>query len=1320
MNGDDDLKPLLNVRETAELLGVHPNTIGNWVRAGTIVSARVAGSKGHRFTKEEVRRVLKERGKPASSVAPSLRTDGPELVTANELNGWAARDDAKTTFPELMRRLLALTPGITNIDIRAHEGNAASGWDGTATSAGTSFLPAGELRMEFGTDQKIKQKAQSDWDKRVKNLPADKDCVFLFATPRNWPEHKGWASERVDESKFADVKAIDAHRLEGWLQSIPSVHYWISERLGYRPRDVQTIERWWSTFVGRMRVNLPPEFFAAGRVSQIAEFKAVVTESSVPGGVVTIQAPWTEEALAFTFAAVAQLPDLVARTVVVTDSAAWQRLTSSQSPLVLIPLFSERPDLSAAVDNRHRVVMIAGPDDLVRNGQRIILPKVERSAAREALKPLISDSAEAERMIALARRSTAAFVRSLARDSVLQSPSWLSDPQQAAVLAPLVLLGSWTTSAGDIAVVERMTARPYDEVEHVLSSLAGRPDAPFMRSGGVWRLTSPVEAAVLLLPRLTRTDREHWVEITKEVLLEPDPFVNMSSTERMTASINGTGFRFSETLRTGIAQTLALAAANSDDLKTLPPTGQLVNKIVHELLATANSDCGGAGWNSLAHNLPLLSEAAPDVFIDAVDFDLQRHDPILRTLFRDKDANDMFGPPSQHPSLLWAIENLCWSPDYFGRAAELLSQLSAIDPGGRLSNRPLQSLKEIEMGWVANSAATVEEKLLVVGRLFERDPDLGWQLAIALLPSAHSFSSPPHTPDFRDWPPARRSITFMEWEEFVHGLVELTLAAASDSAERWSTLARKIDELPRQDRDLASKTFRDVANGNAWTDDERHTVWSVVIAEAEQHEEYAEADWAMPADDVATLREIAAILERGPDPRRFAKLFDWRSKISGFKFNDPGYYEELNRLRLEALHEVVAAGPDALRSLVSEVKTPHAIGILAPQTAAPEAEILSWLESEDTNLRQAAFAFVDVMIRGYGITWALSTLGTPALLSPAARTSFMRGIPLTRLHWSEVANLDPELQDSYWLAPNVYQVPKDEREEAVPLLLKHGRQWAAVTLISEMIQDQQQPSVELTKSILNAMLAKLEPMVGDSTMDSYYIANVLQHMESTVPDDEDLPRYEFMFFELLHDHQPSRALYRELGRDSADFVNMIKAIYRADDAPARTLSPNEKAFAHLSWSVIREWRALPGLADDGTIDAAQLTAWVRDVRLALEESGRSAIGDEQIGQVLAASPVGSDGVWPAEAVRDLLDTLGNTRVDTGFHIGKMNQRGVTSRGVFDGGDQERALEAEYRERATILATKWPRTARILRGIADDYQQQARQNDAEAERRSDAG
>ncbi|MDQ6909441.1 MAG: helix-turn-helix domain-containing protein, partial [Actinomycetota bacterium] len=184
---------LLNVRETAERLKVHENTVRNWARSGVLPSARVPGSRFHRFYARDVERLREDRGRTVSSREQELRTIGPELVDASQLAQWAGTRDAQGRFPELVRRLLAATPGVTNISARAGEGVALSGWDGSADSAGTSFLPSGKLRMEFGVGANLKKKADEDYDKRLKASPNAADLTFVFLTPRRWRDGQSWA-----------------------------------------------------------------------------------------------------------------------------------------------------------------------------------------------------------------------------------------------------------------------------------------------------------------------------------------------------------------------------------------------------------------------------------------------------------------------------------------------------------------------------------------------------------------------------------------------------------------------------------------------------------------------------------------------------------------------------------------------------------------------------------------------------------------------------------------------------------------------------------------------------------------------------------------------------------------------------------------------------------------------------------------------------------------------------------------------------------------------------------------------------------------------
>jgi hypothetical protein len=346
-------------------------------------------------------------------------------------------------------------------------------------------------------------------------------------------------------------------------------------------------------------------------------------------------------------------------------------------------------------------------------------------------------------------------------------------------------------------------------------------------------------------------------------------------------------------------------------------------------------------------------------------------------------------------------------------------------------------------------------------------------------------------------------------------------------------------------------------------------------------------------------------------------------------------------------------------------------------------------------------------------------LASEELSDPSARDLFMGAIPTSKPYWEAIAMLESDLDAAYWRRVSHYRFAPEDRVDGVRLLLEHERPWAAAGLLSDMVMQQQPPALDQLKATLTTLITVSTP-IEDPSMSSFYIGSLLECMERELPDDAELPLYEFAFFDLVHDHEPSGALYRWLCADPDQFVDLVSRVYRASDEPKRELSPAEQTLGHLAWSVLHEWNVLPGLREDGTVDGEHLTDWVRRARLALSDSGRGSIGDEQIGQVLASSPTGADGVWPVEEVRELVEGIGNARIDTGLHIGKTNKRGVTTRDVYDGGDEERDLEQYYRQMANKIATRWPRTARVLRGIADSYQAEARRNDAEAEWRGDDG
>lgn len=83
-------------------------------------------------------------------------------------------------------------------------------------------------------------------------------------------------------------------------------------------------------------------------------------------------------------------------------------------------------------------------------------------------------------------------------------------------------------------------------------------------------------------------------------------------------------------------------------------------------------------------------------------------------------------------------------------------------------------------------------------------------------------------------------------------------------------------------------------------------------------------------------------------------------------------------------------------------------------------------------------------------------------------------------------------------------------------------------------------------------------------------------------------------------------------------------------------------------------------------------------------------------------------------MRDIIDDIANPHLESGFYCQVFNNRGVTSRGLTDGGAQERALAERYERDAVQVADAWPRTASVLRGIAQDYRRHAEREDRSAD------
>jgi hypothetical protein len=1284
------------------------------------------GSRYRKFDAAEINRIALEQRGVVGSIQDSRRALGLELVDATLLDAWADRLEVRSLFPKLIRALLAATPEARDITARAGEGVGLPGWDALVEGgSGSAWVPAGHSAWELGTGADPSRKAQDDIRKRTKD-PLGVDplaTTFVFATPRRWPEARDWERRRRKERKWKAVRALDADDLEGWLDSAPAVHIWISEELGLRPRDLATIEQWWQRFGSRTLPPLPVALLLAGRESESKQIQEVIKKEPE---IIGLQASSRDEAVAFLAASLQNESDKPAtgRTaIVVSSSDVWYRLANAPAPSILVPMF-DGADLAAAKAAGHHVVVPFGAQDLsAGTATTITLPRPGRTEAREAFEATMPFD-RADRMAVLARRSMASLLRALAVDPRAARPPWGAQPH-AIILAPLVLVGTWSASEADKAVVSRIVGRDWDEIERELNGWTMSEDPPLINAGGVWRLSSPQEAFSILEPAITLTDLKRFQEAAMEVLGEVNPAMELPSEERPFAAIQGRRATYSSLLRDGVAQGLALLGAFGDRRYDNGMTGrEHASLIVRDLLDQANTDGSGLLWFSLSLELPMLAEAAPRVFLDAVNAGLAGEQPVLARMFQDAEGDPFFSSSSPHTGLLWALEKLCWSPEFLLEASMALARLTEIDPGGRLANRPPRSLRTVFLPWIPRTSASVQERLAALDALRRQHPNIAWQLIMALLPTLHDTSSPTSTPKFRDWQPDREGVTVAEWGETIVGLVDRAIEDADDNAERWANLTDHIGNLPPDQR-IRLLSELDALDPQLCDSDARLVLWRGLTRLVARHRSFPDAKWTMDDSSLKRLEAVTSRMEPVDSTERHARLFDWHPDLPDVDRRDHEAYERvLTEMRRQAVEEALSTdGVNGLLRLAADSNLPGYVGATAADVAGDKiaSQLLPLLGVTDKR-GVLAHGWVARMASTEGSEWITATVDAVRGLSQDGQTSFLLALPSERSTWDLAEGFDEDVKTHFWQSVRAW-TDAANLEYLLGKLLDHGRVWAAIDLLAMHCASNDSnahPPIALVERMLRTGV-HVDPKADPSAdISGYEIGVLLDYLERAEADPKTLVELEWAYFPALEHTRVPSALYVALADDPAFFVELVTRVYRGKSQRHRKLDEHETALSHRAWEVLDSWRTPPGQKGDGTIEAEVLQAWVKQARLLLADADRTDIGDEQIGQLLSGSLPGADGAWPAEAVRDIIETVGSNELENGLHVGRTNARGVTSRGPYDGGEQERSLAKTYAQWATDVKTRWPRTARVLQQLADGYERDARRHDAEAERDASEG
>lgn len=498
-----------------------------------------------------------------------------------------------------------------------------------------------------------------------------------------------------------------------------------------------------------------------------------------------------------------------------------------------------------------------------------------------------------------------------------------------------------------------------------------------------------------------------------------------------------------------MADTLAMIACRG---ATLPGGGQSwASRIVRETLARADEDW--RRWATLAPLLPLVAEAAPEQFLDAVERGLRGEDSILARLFRDHDSSMFARTP--HVELLWGLERLAWSADHLPRAALALARLDRVDPGGQMLNRPLKSLVDIFLPHRPQTSAPATTRRQVLETLLRREPEVGWMLLLQLIPRGGSINlDAASRPEWRGWAPDDdEPRTWREIFNDMDAIVDLLLQHAPAVPVRWAAVATILDRLPGHTLDQATDAL-DSLKPNELPDGARGALRDELRSLIARHQRAPMAKWVMPDEFLDRLRTIYDRLE----PEDMIECHRWLFSENPALVDVGGQgwqarRDALRERRLEAARLVhQERGLEGLLELALAGNRPVDLG-----TTIGSEEILS--ENE----------LYELMSRGFGSGDQLAELATGFARETAGRSGpewirevlesertqdwvdlqkaeFLLSPLYAREVWELVAEIGGQVQQTYWGRTQLHGLREwESAEQAANNLLEHRRPYSALT-----------------------------------------------------------------------------------------------------------------------------------------------------------------------------------------------------------------------------------------------------------------------------------
>lgn len=1243
--------------------------------------------------------------------------------------------ETRGLLPDLVLRLLAASvPDPTELRIPVRGAIGQRGWDGILNTpvAFKQFVPEGKSYWEMGAGADPEKKANREYAKRTHLLePSERlEASFVFVTSRyayhkwNEEEQTAWIKSKKALGQWKNVRVIDATLLVQWLAFFPAIDLWLAREFSppIETKGLSTPFMHWdilSTY-GHPPFYLKPELFIQNRESAQKKLKDLILGKTKE---LLIETRYPEEVADFISASLmafeeAEQIDYSTRCLVIEDAETWKSMCSLTEPHILIA----KPELDVGSDHelraiarRRHYVVFAGPPQATGHSNTVQLREHSPQELQSALEVCGYPTERARRISLKAQGRISTLKRLLMGLSA--APSW-TERSEAADIALFALIGAIDEKSRDAEVISSLGGKTLGEWTQEMRPLSLVVDPPLIQHSGRWKFVSRFEGWTWLGKHLVDSDLRRFTEQTLIVLRELDKRLELEKEERSFAVSSEEDLHFSRLLRQGLSEGLALLGSHADVLQSCTPNAgpNTAAYVVHELLR----DGDWRLWCSLNDVMPLLAEAAPDEFLDAIEAHLKVDEGALFKSLFDQETSGFFGA-TYTTGLLWALETLAWHSDYLVRTTLVLGKLAALDPGGNWANRPARSMTTIFLPWLPQTLATIDQRTNAVSALVDKIPIVGWKLLMSLLPRQSNSSFGSHKPVWRSLIPEdyQNNVPIAVYWDQVKQYSGIAVNSAMKDPDRTVELIDKLDHL-ESELIAAFLTYLESHVVVSMSDEQRLPIWERLFALSLGFKRFPERDGILSNNDLVRIDKLVLDLQPSKPSLRNRRLFGEREfeVMENFRGKFEEQRKQLDARRLSATAEILEdVGIEGLVQFAHTVHRSGQVGVALgnlPDTDLDGHLLPTYLNRDEKSIQHFIGGYAWAKYFRLGWSW-IDALDIDAWTEEQAAT-FYAGLPFCKGGWTRAEARLGEKAISYWQSlTSINPVNASEDIiEATRLLVKYGRARLAADCLGHARHKKQPIPSDLIASVLIANLNSDEPLGSVLEHEIVELIGLLQlHPDKDV---SQLRSIELAYLPLLEYGYTASPLFldRGLSEDPRFFCEVLSLIYKPEvkeDSDPDMLTDAQRNLAERAFRLIHRWKRSPGSNDDGSFEPEAFEAWVVGIKSVAAQTGHLKPALRQVGQVVAHLPVSKDGLGIPEVVARFLEEEEEDYVRRSYSNGLYNKRGT--HGV-TGGDGEHKLARSYADwAARVDGAGFVRLAKTLRNLSKTYEHEAKEEEARA-------